>query len=87
MTRLMHKDRRARARTRTSVEVPFEFIAPSPENYWTQNSARGVDVPLGRAGATKLQNVQARARGTSQHVLDRRQDRVGQVDVAPRPHH
>ncbi|SIO05671.1 FtsK/SpoIIIE family protein [Singulisphaera sp. GP187] len=57
-----------RARDANRVEVPFEFIAPSPEEYWTSSSAKGIDVPLGRAGATKLQHLRL-GRGTSQHVL------------------
>jgi hypothetical protein len=57
-----------KARDANKVEVPFEFIAPPPEQYWTQDSRAGVDVPLGRAGATKLQNLKL-GKGTSQHVL------------------
>ena len=45
------------ARNANKVEVPFEFIAPKPEEYWTFDSRTGVDVPLGRAGATKLQHL------------------------------
>lgn len=50
------------------VEVPFEIIAPPPERWWTSDSRAGVAVPLGRAGATKLQHLQL-GQGTSQHVL------------------
>jgi energy-coupling factor transporter ATP-binding protein EcfA2 len=57
-----------RARDANRVEVPFEFIAPAAEDYWTSSSAKGIDVPLGRAGATKLQHLKL-GRGTSQHVL------------------
>jgi len=57
-----------RARDANRVEVPFEFIAPSPEDYWTSSSSSGIDVPLGRAGATKLQHLRL-GQGTSQHVL------------------
>ena len=67
LTRLLH-DYGARARDAHRVEVPFDFIAPTPENYWTQDSRRGIDVPLGRAGATKLQHLKL-GKGTSQHVL------------------
>ena len=56
------------AKNANRVEVPFDFIAPTRENYWTANSARGIDVPLGRAGATKLQHLKL-GKGTSQHVL------------------
>jgi hypothetical protein len=50
------------------VEVPFEFIAPAPEQWWTRDSRPGIDVPLGRAGATKRQHLQL-GKGTAQHVL------------------
>ncbi len=56
------------ARDAHRVEVPFEVIAPKPEEFWTTDSARGVDIPLGRAGATKLQHLRL-GKGTSQHVL------------------
>ena len=67
MTRLMHKIGDL-AKNANKVEVPFEFIAPSPDQYWTEISSRGVDIPLGRAGATKLQSLKL-GKGTSQHVL------------------
>jgi len=57
-----------KARDANRVEVPFEFIAPPRDAYWTSDSRNGVDVPLGRAGATKLQSL-ALGKGTSQHVL------------------
>ncbi len=50
------------------VEVPFEVIAPPEDQWWTTDSRKGIDVPLGRAGATKLQNLTL-GKGTSQHVL------------------
>ena len=50
------------------VEVPFEAIAPAADQYWTFDSRRGIDVPLGRAGATRLQHLRL-GQGTSQHVL------------------
>jgi hypothetical protein len=50
------------------VEVPFEAIAPKPEHLWTSSARSGVDVPLGRAGATRLQSLKL-GQGTSQHVL------------------
>ena len=57
-----------KARDANRVEVPFEFIAPPSDAYWTSDSRNGVDVPLGRAGATKLQSL-ALGNGTSQHSL------------------
>lgn len=50
------------------IELPFEWIAPEPHQWWTAESTRGIDVPLGRAGVTKLQHLQL-GKGTSQHVL------------------
>jgi predicted ATPase len=50
------------------VEVPFEYIAPPADRWWTCDSRAGIDVPLGRAGATKRQHMQL-GKGTSQHVL------------------
>ncbi len=50
------------------VEVPFEVIAPADDRWWTSDSRSGIDVPLGRAGATKLQHLKL-GKGTSQHVL------------------
>jgi hypothetical protein len=56
------------ARDANRVEVPFEFIAPKPEQYWSFDTSQGVDIPLGRAGATKLQHLKL-GKGTSQHCL------------------
>ncbi|NOG52798.1 MAG: cell division protein FtsK [Planctomycetes bacterium] len=51
------------------VEVPFATIAPKSEDeHWTYDSTRGIKIPLGRAGATKLQYIEI-GQGTSQHVL------------------
>jgi energy-coupling factor transporter ATP-binding protein EcfA2 len=58
----------ARAREAGKVEVPFEVIAPAADRHWTWDSRPGIDVPLGRAGATRLQHLRLGA-GTSQHVL------------------
>src|SRR5262249_52447148 len=58
----------AGARDTRRVEVPFEFIAPPADRYWTQDSRSGIDVALGKAGATKRQNLTL-GQGTSQHVL------------------
>jgi S-DNA-T family DNA segregation ATPase FtsK/SpoIIIE len=58
----------AAARDARRVEVPFEFIAPPPEAWWTCDSRAGIDVALGKAGATKRQHL-ALGQGTSQHVL------------------
>ncbi|HMF35776.1 MAG TPA: FtsK/SpoIIIE domain-containing protein, partial [Isosphaeraceae bacterium] len=58
----------AAARAAKRVEVPFEFIAPPRESWWTRDSRAGIDVPLGKAGATKRQHLTL-GQGTSQHVL------------------
>ncbi len=50
------------------VEVAFERIAPKDSSLWMSDSRGGLDVPLGRAGATKLQHLRL-GKGTSQHVL------------------
>jgi ABC-type multidrug transport system fused ATPase/permease subunit len=56
------------ARIASRVEVPFSFIAPPKDGWWGGETRSGVRVPLGRAGATKLQYLDL-GRGTSQHVL------------------
>lgn len=56
------------ARNASRVEVPFEVIAPKDGQWWTSHSRKGLRVPLGRAGATKLQYLSL-GQGTSQHVL------------------
>ncbi len=56
------------AKNANRVEVPFEFIAPAEDQWWTSSASRGIDVALGRAGATKRQHLRL-GRGTAQHVL------------------
>ena len=50
------------------VEVPFEFIVPPCEQWWTSDARLGLNVPLGRSGATRRQHLQL-GKGTAQHVL------------------
>lgn len=50
------------------VEVPFSAVAPAEADWWQGDSRSEISVPLGRAGATKLQSMQL-GHGTSQHVL------------------
>ena len=66
-TALMHEVG-ARAREAGKVEVPFEIVAPGEADFWKSDSRGGVDVPLGRVGANKLQHMRL-GKGTSQHVL------------------
>ncbi len=57
-----------RAKDANRVEVPFETVAAPDGQWWTGDSRAGIDVPLGRAGATNLQFLRL-GKGTSQHVL------------------
>ena len=50
------------------VEVPFSVIAPKEDKIWSWDSRSTIDVPMGRAGATKFQSLML-GKGTSQHVL------------------
>ncbi len=50
------------------VEVPFHRVAPDASSLWARSAAKGIDVPIGRAGATKSQSITLGS-GTSQHVL------------------
>lgn len=50
------------------VEVSFGRISPRREEIWSHSTAEGVDLPIGRAGAARLQFMRL-GRGTSQHVL------------------
>ena len=50
------------------VEVPFDYLMPPEDQWWQSDSRRGLEAPLGRAGATKLQPFRL-GQGTAQHVL------------------
>jgi len=50
------------------VEVAFDRIAPDAADVWAGDSRSELEIPLGRAGATKLQTMKL-GRGTSQHML------------------
>jgi ABC-type multidrug transport system fused ATPase/permease subunit len=54
------------AKDAARVEVPFADIVPA--ELWTGDSREEVEVPLGRAGARKLQHLRL-GRGMAQHVL------------------
>ncbi|MCH8828764.1 MAG: cell division protein FtsK, partial [Planctomycetes bacterium] len=66
-TRIVHSAGRQSQHAR-KVEVPFSRVAPKEGKLWTQESSSGISIPLGRAGATKLQFLRL-GDGTSQHVL------------------
>jgi DNA segregation ATPase FtsK/SpoIIIE, S-DNA-T family len=57
-----------RAKDANRVEVPFETVVAPDDQWWTSDSRAGIEVPLGRAGATNLQHLRL-GKGTSQHVL------------------
>ena len=67
LTQIMHTVGLA-ATDATRVEVPFQSIAPKDDEYWTLDSRNGISVPVGRTGATRLQQLDL-GRGVAQHVL------------------
>ncbi|MHC5048823.1 MAG: FtsK/SpoIIIE domain-containing protein, partial [Planctomycetota bacterium] len=52
----------------TRVEVPFEVVVPAEDKMWSGDATSDVRVPLGRAGATRLQYLTL-GQGTNQHAL------------------
>jgi hypothetical protein len=56
------------AKSAMRVEVPFEIVAPANGALWAGDSSQELVVPIGRAGAMRLQSVRL-GRGTSQHLL------------------
>lgn len=50
------------------VEVSFRRVAPRQDAIWQHSTAESIDLPIGRAGAARLQYLRL-GRGTSQHVL------------------
>lgn len=50
------------------VEVPFQRVAPTDAAVWTHSSAKKLEIPIGRAGASRTQSL-VLGTGTSQHVL------------------
>lgn len=56
------------SRDSSRVEVPFEQVAPSEAEIWTEDTRSELTVPIGRTGATKLQYL-AIGKGTCQHAL------------------
>ncbi len=57
-----------RRRTRAASKCPSASIIPAEAEWWSADSRGGIDVPLGMAGAMKLQHLDL-GQGTSQHVL------------------
>lgn len=50
------------------VQVPFEMALKEMQNWWSLKSDEGLSIPIGRAGARRLQYFSL-GRGTLQHVL------------------
>jgi DNA segregation ATPase FtsK/SpoIIIE, S-DNA-T family len=67
LTQILDKVGRG-AKEANRVEVSFSTIAPKPEQFWTRSAAGDVRVPIGRLGATRLQEMRL-GRGMAQHVL------------------
>ena len=58
LTKLMDVVGKA-AKVAKRVEVPFSSIAPPADKFWTSKSGSDVVVPIGRAGATRLQTMRS----------------------------
>ena len=67
LTRLVHCIGAA-ARESARVEVPFQAICPRVERRWTADAGTGLEVPIGRSGATRLQHLRL-GQGMAQHAL------------------
>jgi ABC-type multidrug transport system fused ATPase/permease subunit len=52
----------------TKVEVPFELIAPKDHEVWSKSCTDEIDISIGRAGASRLQNLRL-GKGVNQHIL------------------
>jgi hypothetical protein len=50
------------------VEMPFDEVAPGPDEFWSLDTTQELRVPVGRTGAAKLQYL-AVGKGTRQHAL------------------
>ncbi len=67
LTPLLDKIGRA-AKASQNVEVSFDAIAPTADEFWTLDSTEGLEVPIGRMGATRLQILRL-GRAMAQHGL------------------
>jgi hypothetical protein len=56
------------AKASQNVEVSFDTIAPTADEFWTLDSTDGLNVPIGRMGATRLQMLRL-GRAMAQHGL------------------
>lgn len=67
VNRLMERIGEA-AKEASRVEVPFETLAPQEQSLWTADASDELRVPIGRAGATRSQELRL-GKGMAQHVL------------------
>ncbi len=67
LTTILHEVGKA-ARQCERVEVAFEAIAPHSDDIWTGDCSSELRVPIGRLGATRLQQLRL-GRGLAQHAL------------------
>jgi S-DNA-T family DNA segregation ATPase FtsK/SpoIIIE len=67
LVRLMKQAGKA-AKESIRVEVPFEVVVPDESKWWTGTCDRELAIPIGRAGANRLQYVRL-GKGTAQHLL------------------
>lgn len=67
LTKLMHDIGREAVES-TRVQVPFQSIVPDEDERWTRSASTQVRVPLGRSGASKIQELSL-GRDTAQHAL------------------
>ncbi|MFH1418706.1 MAG: FtsK/SpoIIIE domain-containing protein [Planctomycetota bacterium] len=67
LTRVLHRIGK-RAKDAIRVEVPFEIIAPHDGQRWSYDCTEDLSVPIGRAGAARLQYLRL-GRGVAQHAL------------------
>ncbi len=67
LTRLMHDVGRS-AKNAFHVELPFDSIVPSAEQRWSRSAAEDLVIPIGHAGAVRLQYFNM-GRGLAQHSL------------------
>jgi hypothetical protein len=67
LTQIMHAVGSA-AKDALRVELPFDSIVPPPAQLWSADARNEVAVPLGNAGAVRLQHLRL-GRGLAQHAL------------------
>jgi DNA segregation ATPase FtsK/SpoIIIE, S-DNA-T family len=66
-THFLHRTGRS-GKDSNRVEVPFDQVAPANSEFWQEDTTEELRVPIGRAGATKLQYLTI-GKATRQHGL------------------